>query len=103
MNKLLTAVLAASVYFAPAAIAQELPTPAGAAATADTPSAPAGNAPTGAANEPTASAPQSPGPGAAPDTGTGGLAPPTSADAEGQHATPHYPLEHPHKMDWTFA
>jgi ubiquinol-cytochrome c reductase cytochrome c1 subunit len=102
MNRLLTAVLAAGVLLAPAAFAQEAPTPAGAAATADTPAAPAGEAPTGAPNEPAASTMVAPGPGAAPDTGTGGTAP-GQIEVEGEHATPHYPLEHPHEMDWTFA
>ena len=94
MNKLLTAVLAAGVFFAPAAFAQEAATPAAPAA------APA--APAGAAAEPSSASPESPSPGAAADTGTGGAAPP-HAEAEGEHATPHYPLEHPHEMDWTFA
>ena len=115
MNKLLTAMLAASVFLAPAALAQDAAAPAApAAAPAEAPAAPATEtpaaapadpaAPAGAAAEPTSSSPESPAPGAAADTGTGGAAPPTAeTEAAGEHATPHYPLEHPHEMDWTFA
>jgi ubiquinol-cytochrome c reductase cytochrome c1 subunit len=95
MIKLLTAVLAAGVFFAPVAHAQE-------AAPADS---------TTAAPQPSDATPQAgegSAPGAAPDSGTGqgttGDQPEEAEAHSGEAAhTPHYPLKKPEEMDWTFA
>jgi ubiquinol-cytochrome c reductase cytochrome b/c1 subunit len=90
MIKLLTAVLAAGVFFAPVAHAQEAaPTDATTAAPQPTDAAP--KAGEGAA------------PGAAPDSGTGQGVPAPAEEAAGEHATPDYPLKEPEELDWTFA
>ncbi|MBC8130611.1 MAG: cytochrome c1 [Rhizobiaceae bacterium] len=118
MNKLLTAALAAGVFFSPIAFAQEPATgtpaqePVTTAAPAGEPT-PAGDTPTGAPStsapaanpEPGSTAEQAPAAGASPETSTGGesSAIPVGGEVEGEHETPHYPLQKPAELDWTFA
>lgn len=93
MNRLLASVLAAGVFLAPAAFAQE-PTPPANPAVAAPPAAPAA---AGEAAPPAAPAAE------AGQRSAGGSAPPHEPSGEEHGATPHYPLKHPANLDWTFA
>lgn len=113
MNKLLAAAFAAGLLSVPAAFAQETAPeakPSLGPSTPDASSPPVNKAPV--ATTPTSSTPDGndgAAPGAAPDSGAGGGIVPGSAASmqegtgEAHAETPHYPLQHPEELDWTFS